>query len=420
MMMDSAIEDFFNDRKAKSLKKVINDAMTELEILDAHAKVNDEFDLCNWLPDAAKRAGQISLSSHPCTFSHPSGRKNKNGKTTTVIASANSHADGFIRSGNVHAELDALGNAAALDVYKFLTLKLADGQQLISHIEQDTEQAQDLLKVPTASYGDLKAGFMAMKESEDVSVTSSKMKQIYFPIRDGYHQLSLLTPSGIVYELRNRMQEMRFGETVSLAREMRRRNEISITGFDDIPKLGMIGFGGTKPQNISVLNNQYGGKAYLIPSLPPSLKPEPTRLPTTDFFSNCLWPNQFKTQFELLHQWLTDSRNNIQVRTRRDEILLEVFDEIIQKVFKLRAVELAWSSKERFDALPKLHKVVLDDHWKNERVDDEQYLDQFLKDMARWMILAYKKVLGENALALNDDELKHVSQLIQEQKEALL
>jgi CRISPR-associated protein Csy1 len=122
----------------------------------------------------------------------------------------------------------------------------------------------------------------------------------------------------------------------------------------------------------------------------------------------------------LLHQWLTDSRNNIQVRTRRDEILLEVFDEIIQKVFKLRAVELAWSSKERFDALPKLHKVVLDDHWKNERVDDEQYLDQFLKDMARWMILAYKKVLGENALALNDDELKHVSQLIQEQKEALL
>jgi CRISPR-associated protein Csy1 len=60
------------------------------------------------------------------------------------------------------------------------------------HIEQDTERAQDLLKIPTAKYEDLKAGFMAMKESENVSITSSKIKQIYFPVPNGYHQLSLL------------------------------------------------------------------------------------------------------------------------------------------------------------------------------------------------------------------------------------
>lgn len=418
--MDRVIEDFFNDRKDKSIKKNISEAMTELERQEAHDKINEEFDFCNWLPDAARRAGQISLSSHPCTFSHPSGRKNKNGKTSTVIALNTSRIDGFVRSGNIHVELDALGNAAALDVYKFLTLKLADGQQLISHIEKDTEQAQILLKIPNVSYGELKAGFMAMKESEDVSVTSSKIKQIYFPIQDEYHQLSLLSPSGIVYELRNRVQEMRFGEAATLARNSRKKNEVSATGFDDIPKLGMIGFGGTKPQNISVLNNQYGGKSYLIPSLPPSLKPEPTRLPNTDFFSNCLWPNQFKSQFELLHQWLVDSRNNIQVRTRRDEILLEVFDEVVQKIWQLRAVEPEWSSKERFSSLPHLQKIVLDDHWQDERINDEQFLDEFLRNLARWMILAYKKVLGKSALALNDDELKYITRLIQEQKEALL
>jgi CRISPR-associated protein Csy1 len=261
---------------------------------------------------------------------------------------------------------------------------------------------------------------MAMKESNDVSITSSKIKQIYFPVPSGYHQLSILTPSGIVYELRNRMQEMRFSESVSLAREMRRKNEMSITGFDDIPKLGMIGFGGAKPQNISVLNNQYGGKAYLIPSLPPSLKPKPTRLPTTDFFGNCLWPNQFKSHFILLNQWLVDGRNNIHVRTRRDQILLEIFDEIVQKIWQLRAVEPDWSSKDRFSALPQLQKNMLDDHWQNERMDDEQCLEQFLQDIARWMIWAYKTVVGKNVLAPNDDELKHISQLIQGQKEALL
>ncbi|MEX6067038.1 type I-F CRISPR-associated protein Csy1 [Providencia hangzhouensis] len=31
------------------------------------------------MPSAAKRAGQISLSTHPCTFSHPSSRKTKTG-----------------------------------------------------------------------------------------------------------------------------------------------------------------------------------------------------------------------------------------------------------------------------------------------------------------------------------------------------
>ena len=77
MMMDSVIEDFFNDRKAKGLKKSINEAMTELEIQEAHTKIREEFDFCNWLPDAARRAGQISLSSHPCTFSHPSGRNSR-------------------------------------------------------------------------------------------------------------------------------------------------------------------------------------------------------------------------------------------------------------------------------------------------------------------------------------------------------
>ncbi|MEB0139126.1 MULTISPECIES: type I-F CRISPR-associated protein Csy1 [unclassified Undibacterium] len=418
--MDIAIVDFFSDRKAKSLKKNSSAGMSELEILDVHAKTESEFHLHNWLPDAARRAGQISLSSHPCTFSHPSGRKNKNGKTSTIIADAIARPDGLVRSGNVHAELDALGNAAALDVYKFLTLTLSDGRQLISHIEQNTDQAKSLLAVPTANYEALRTGFLAMKERETVSVTSSKIKQVYFPVVSNYHQLSILTPSGLMYELRKRIDEIRFGDTTKLAKDLRKKNELSVTGFNDIHNLGMIGYGGTKPQNISVLNNQYAGKAYLLPSLPPVLQAESVRLPTNDFFTNCLWPNQFKVNLELLHKWLIDSRNNIQVRTRRDELFLDLFNDIVEKIWQIRGTEAGWSLKERFDSLPKLQKIMLDQYWIIERTENEQYVDNFLKDIARWMILAYKKVLGKQALALNDDELSHVLQLICEQKEALL
>jgi len=84
-----------------------------------------------WLPNAAKRAGQMSLSTHPCTFSHPSARKNKNGYVTPVMANADSFADGYLRSGNVVVEIDALGNAAVLDVYKFLTLEMEDHKKLL-------------------------------------------------------------------------------------------------------------------------------------------------------------------------------------------------------------------------------------------------------------------------------------------------
>jgi len=419
-MLNSKIQDFLDDRKAKSLKKNITAGMDEHDVQCVHLEADKEFNISNWLPDAARRAGQISLSSHPCTFSHPSARKNKNSKTSTVIADAAHNTDGLIRSGNVSADLDALGNAAALDVYKFLTLELSDGKQLISHIEQETELAKNLLSIPTASYEELRLGLMAMKESDPASVTSSKIKQVFFPVLKDYHQLSVLTPSGIMYELRNRIQEMRFADVITKAKEQRKKNEISITGYDDIYSLGMIGYGGTKPQNISVLNNQYGGKAYMLQSIPPTLKPETTRLPNTDFFSNCIWPNQFKANFELLHKLLAASRNNLQVRIRRDEILLSIFDEVVRIIWQIRANEKGWSLRERFDRLPKAQKMILDNYWQNDRDEDGQALEAFLKNTARWIVLAYKKVLSDDALALNDDELNHVYYLIEAQKEALL
>ena len=122
VVLDPAITTFFNERKEDWQKKNIKTSMQESEVHEKNQECEQRFDLANWLPDAAKRAGQISISSHPCTFSHPSARKNKNGDVSSIIAKNKKYNDGFLRSGNLDVELDALGNAAALDVYKFLTL----------------------------------------------------------------------------------------------------------------------------------------------------------------------------------------------------------------------------------------------------------------------------------------------------------
>src|SRR5690606_1773959 len=129
-------------------------------------------------------------------------------------------------------------------------------------IEQDSHLAQQLLNVKAEPYSTLKAGFLAMTNSDTDSVTSSKIKQVYFPVDDNYHQLSILSASGIMFELRKRIDNIRFSEEAKAARVCEKNNEISKGGYKQLVNITTIGYGGTKPQNISVLNNQNGGKAH--------------------------------------------------------------------------------------------------------------------------------------------------------------
>ena len=118
---------------------------------------------------------------------------NKNGYVSSVLAEIDRVEDGYLKTGNVSVATDALGNAAALDVHKFLTLVMQDGDNLLTHIQQETDLAQTLLAIKSTNYQELKSGFLAMVENASENITSSKIKQVYFPVDDYYHQLSLLT-----------------------------------------------------------------------------------------------------------------------------------------------------------------------------------------------------------------------------------
>ena len=119
-MLDNAIHAFLLERKAAKLKSLGN------KLPDS--QLEESFLPENWIPEAAKRAGQLSLVSHPSKFTHPSA------KTSSIVFKSEFSGDGFSRSGNVDAELDVFGNAAALDVYKFLSLTLMDGKTVLEHL----------------------------------------------------------------------------------------------------------------------------------------------------------------------------------------------------------------------------------------------------------------------------------------------
>jgi CRISPR-associated protein Csy1 len=358
------------------------------------------------------------MTKSACVVSHSSKFSHPNAMYPKILSVSKSKKDGFIRTGNAGNQLDMHIGAAELQVFKLLELKI-NNKTLLDLFEcEDLIAIADYFGVTVKKVGDWHEKFIVLFSNQD-SRANSLVKQVYFLVADGYHQLSVLTPTPIVFDLKQRIDYINSFSNRTYTGKKAKSSSKQHEGFESLLGLTVQRHGGAHPKNISGLNNKYQN-VYLLPSVPPSLKSEEVRLPTTYFFTNCLWPNQFKASFELLHKWLVDSRNNMQVRTRRDELLLDVFNEIVTKVWQIRATEEGWSLKERFDRLPKAQKVILDPHWVTERSDDEQYLNVFLKDMARWIILAYKKVLGTQALPLNDDELLHVHKLIDEQKEALL
>ncbi|WP_028115395.1 type I-F CRISPR-associated protein Csy1 [Ferrimonas senticii] len=419
-MLDPAITSFFAERKEAWRKKNISASMHEDAVKEKEQECEQVFALANWLPDAAKRAGQISVSTHPCTFSHPSARKNTNGYASSIIAHNKPSADGFLRAGNVNVKPDALGNAAALDVYKFLHLELEDGQTLLSHIEQESELVKSLLSLPNLGYQALRDGFLNMVRSDQEDVSSSKIKQVYFPIADGeYHLLSLLTHSGHLYELRRRLDGLRFGEDVKQARECRKQNQFYANGYREIYGLTTIGFGGTKPQNISVLNNQNAGKAHLLSSLPPALKSRETRLPKSDFFKECFTAWQAKEVLDALHRLFTSEHNNIHIRDGRDYRIQQYVDLVIERMWQVRFALTEYQGELASD-LPLEQKIWLYPEFESQRSEQDEWLDEIVRYISRGLLRHYNKgkVIASPVL-LADEELLAIEKVVSNSKELL-
>ncbi|WP_281648861.1 type I-F CRISPR-associated protein Csy1 [Parendozoicomonas sp. Alg238-R29] len=419
-MPDPAVASFFKERKDGWLKKNIKPAMDDGQVNEIHRECERQFSLEEWLPKAARRAGQISISTHPCTFTHPGAKKNKNGDSTTIIARAESRSDGFLRSGNVQVQDDALGNAAALDVYKFLSLVLEDGRPLLKHLEENTELAKEQLSIQSESYTELRNGFLAMTETGSENITSSKIKQVYFPVDSDYHLLSLLTPSGIVFDLRKRLDTLRFGDEVKRARDAKRSNEHYQQGYREIYGLTTLGYGGTKPQNISVLNNQNSGKAHLLLSAPPVLKQRTMHFPKHDFFSQSVRYHDCRELFQNLHTLYQKDDNNVRVRAARDEFYLGALDYIVERMWQLKDVASEQYNPE-YHHLPKSQKIWLlgDEEHEQIRKSSDDWLEDIQASTVTFIFHGYEKILGKKAIKLGDAEHRHMKNLIQQHREVL-
>ncbi len=414
-MLDSAIQAFLDDRKEAWLKKKIKSNSTDQDKLEFKQQANEEFSLATWLPSASKRAKQLFLVSHPGKFTHPSA------KISSVIASAMQSPDGFLRTGNIQAELDVFGNAAAMDVYKFLSIELKDGKNVLSHLELATPEIEQQLTIPAVPFHEIAQDLLAIKQDDNLAVkTSGKIKQVYFPVDEKkYHLLSVLTPSNIMYKLKERINIMRFSDEAKEAREAKKKNHDHAMPLSEVYGLSVIGFGGTKPQNISVLNSQNHGQSYLLSSTPPVLKVRAVQPPRKSFFVNNLWLKAYADDFQKLHHLLIGDRNNIHIRDKRDWLIRSIIFQVTDRMWLVRHVDAGWSDSDHYQNLPHAQKVWLDQQYAEQRDENLEWMESIKTDLTRWFINSYRKLIGDQALDLGDEQMPHIKSVIEGCEEAL-
>lgn len=407
-MLDPAIQQFLNECEEVALKKKIKTNTTEEEKNEFTKQAKADYLFENWLPSMLEVAEQHYVT-HPAKFSHSKAR------TNPVIAHFDFCPDGFLKSGNSPSHIDLsnyANNGEATKLYKFLGLKLIDGKSVLAHLKDDTSYISNQLQIDGIDYYSIRNTLLPANNSKSSQVSSSKLKQVFFPVEKKYHLLSILTPSGLMFELKNRINDILFSKNKATGIAAKANGKYHPADFSDIYQLTKIGFGGDNKQNVSVLNNQNGGTAYLLPSIPPELSKRTIQPPRTSFFSDSLWINSFKDDFHKLHDQLTVDANTIHIRTRRDWIIRSIVYQVADQLWKIRHLDPGWSGSDNYQRLPLHQKIWLDQLYKESREDDLHWFDTVQNELARWFQKAYSKLLGKKALALGDEQLLHIKTVI--------
>jgi len=316
---------------------------------DKRAELERSYEPSAWLADAARRVGQIQLASHIVKPLHPDARG-----TNLHVRPRPPTAPGLLGTHSVDPSQladDVVGNAAALDVYKFLCLE-SDGRSVLAMARAVTPELLAALSQDRDEAKRWCTAFAGVTDGDTQVASHTLAKQLYFPVGDdSYHLLAPLFPTSLVHAAQTRMREDRFGDAAKSAREARSKGESFAHGYREYPNLAIQKFGGTKPQNISQLNSERYGENWLLGSLPPDWESEPAQPPLdcesvfgTRFGRSRRVRDLVRTLREFLER---TAHNNVSIRSYRAKLVEEICDEAHEYAAIVRSLPAGWSADPR-------------------------------------------------------------------------
>jgi CRISPR-associated protein Csy1 len=380
-----------------------------------------QFQFDNWLADAARRVSQLQVVTHSLKPLHPDAKGSSLYAPPEMLSSHE-----LVGSHELPADFDGdvVGNAAALDVYKFLKLE-HEGRSLLERVLDNDPALLSALSDNPEQAGEWVRAFVSITRSGDQHASHTHAKQLYWlagdePTSDeDFHLLAPLYSTSLSHRVFKTINSDRFGEPAKEARKARRENRYSEAGYRDYPDLAVQKLGGTKPQNISQLNSERGGNNYLLVSLPPTWRSSDIKPPlfVDSVFEQFGWRRPVREILKGLQKLLgSDPAANKQTRNRRDEFLGALIDELVLFASSYSVLEPGWS------ALPDCRLVEAEALWLDPWRDDDEFLqrreagewvEEVRHRFARWLNSRLSKHLpvGDSGHAYWSQQLKHLDAL---------
>ena len=331
-----------------------------------------QYELGAWVADAARRVGQLQVVTHSLKPLHPDA------KGSNLYAPPESLVPHSLVGSHLLPEDfdgDVVGNAAALDVYKFLKLE-HNGRSLLDRVLEGDPALTGALSKDPEQAREWMTSFAAITEPRGGEASHTHAKQVYWLVGDdpgdngSFHLLAPLYATSLAHRVYQTINEDRFGETTKAARQARRDGRYWEGGYRDYPNIAVQKFGGTKPQNISQLNSERGGSNYLLASLPPTWVDSGIKPP---FFTDSVFP-RFGRRKEvrrllsgLRRLLMSDAEPNAETRDRRDEYVGALIDELVAFASRYSVLESGWS------ASPDCRLVDAEALWLDPWRDDESF-----------------------------------------------
>ena len=352
----------------------------------------------DWFDAMVMHMNECHLASHVGKFTNPDIK--------TTVCSHSKKVAGYVTTGGSTCSLDILTPAQYLGSASLLLSPVTPDKNVLEAVitrDKELEKELELLSLPIEKL-QKKVQEMLEDSQKEPEATDTHLRQVYFPIAEGeYHLLSVMPSSCLALEMYQRIRAIN-GHKIGC---YDKKSEDYGKPCEEVTGLAMIGFGGTKPQNISALNSRYGGKTYLLSSLPPSLPARKIRLPKSDFFRESIWYKQQSNTLYRLHTYMKQERNTMEIRQAIHDLMDEIISAVLLTTYQIRAREIGWSKKEAYSQLPTAQKIWLDDAYMEERLKPS-WTGKIAAAFARWVIFSYEKLLGEEAVSLGDAEWSNI------------
>jgi CRISPR-associated protein Csy1 len=363
----------------------------EAEIQTERLELTEQYKPENWLTDAARRAGQISMVTHAPKYTHSDTR------STGVLLRPEdkqryAQSERYLDSLTLNElPVDVVGNAAALDVARLLQVEgrdttlldeVAAGESpVLKELAASSEQAQEWLQ-----------GFQAALQ--DKALTSGQLaKQLYFPVAENYHLISPLYASSVSHNLYQKLTDSFYSEHTKELRQARKGEKFHPDDLVIFPNIAVQSFGGTKPQNISQLNTKRYGRAYLLSSQPPHWEHRAS-LPAKG--QQAFWSEYNQRAWKIakfLQRYLEGAikrTSTLERRDRRAELVDELVDTLLLCAANIQheSDKRGWSAESDLTLAEQLwldpHRSESDEAFRAEREKNE-WQGEIARQFASWL-----------------------------------